>query len=169
MNRYEPHRPPPARALGRGRVVAQGGVGMSGSGGHFAKRSFSWFVFQKPAPRGSLARHDPDHGGGAQCSRTTRSQRCSLYSTSMMRKSLTTNTWPQVPIAMVALLNKRGAPAPCRLPCVVQSAPTQFFERLEGPTGRRGRFLCSRGWSSTSLVVLFIWQTQLDEICRLAP
>ena len=79
--------------------------------------------------------------------RTTRSQRCSLYSTSM-RKSLTTNTGPQVPIAMVALLNKRGAPAPCRLPCVVQSAPTQFFERLEGPTGRRGRFLCSRGWSS---------------------
>ena len=138
---------------------------MSGSGGHFAKRSFSWFVFQKPAPRGSLARHDPDHGGGAQCSRTG-TTRSVVNSTS---KSLTTNTWPQVPIAMVALLNKRGAPAPCRLPCVVQSAPTQFFERLEGPTGRRGRFLCSRGWSSTSLVVLFIWQTQLGEICRLAP
>ena len=57
----------------------EGSRGMSGSGGHFAKRSFSWFVFQKPAPRGSLARHDPDHGGPAQCSRTTRSQRCSLY------------------------------------------------------------------------------------------
>ena len=161
-------RRPPGRWGEAGWWHKDGGVGMSGSGGHFAKRSFSWFVFQKPAPRGSLARHDPDHGGPAQCSRTTRSQRCSLYSTSM-RKSLTTNTWPQVPIAMVALLNKRGAPAPCRLPCVVQSAPTQFFERLEGPTGRRGRFLCSRGWSSTSLVVLFIWQTQLDEICRLAP
>ena len=43
---------------------------MSGSGGHFAKRSFSWFVFQKPPV---VPLHDPDHGGPAQCSRTTRS------------------------------------------------------------------------------------------------
>ena len=40
---------------------------------------------------------------------------------------------------------------------------------IEGPTDRRERFLCSGGWSSASLVLLFIWHTQLGEIYRLAP
>ena len=34
---------------------------------------------------------------------------------------------------------------------------------------RRGRCLCSGGWSSASLVLLFIWHTQLGEIYRVAP
>ena len=39
----------------------------------------------------------------------------------------------------VALLTKHGASASRRLPCVVQSAPAQFCQRQEGPSGRRGR------------------------------
>ena len=41
----------------------------------------------------------------------------------------------------VALLTKHGASASRRLPCVVQSAPAKFYQRQEGPSGRRGRVL----------------------------